>query len=159
VINSDDAQKSVRDIRHRIVDGGEDFAKLAKQYSQDVNSANLGGDMGWFPIDQYGTRVAEVLATLKDGEISQPFQTDVGWHILQRIATREQDRTQEMKRSQATDVLRGRKAEEEYDNYLRQMRSEAYVCAVGETYASASLPACGSASTPAVVEGKKAEGP
>jgi len=143
VVTSEDAQKTVRDIRARIVDGHEDFAKLAKQYSQDPNSANGGGDMGWFPIDQYGTRVAEVLATLKDNDISQPFQTDVGWHIVQLLGSRQQDRTDDAKREQARDVLRNRKAEDEYENFLRQMRSEAYTCASVAEYASPSLPQCG----------------
>jgi len=143
VVTSDDAQKTVRDIRARIVDGHEDFAKLAKQYSQDPNSANGGGDMGWFPIDQYGTRVAETLAAMKDNDISQPFQTDVGWHIVQLLGSRQQDRTDDAKREQARDVLRNRKAEDEYENFLRQMRSEAYTCASIAEYASPSLPQCG----------------
>jgi len=143
VVASEDAQHTVRDIRARIVDGHEDFAKLAKQYSQDPNSSNAGGDMGWFPIDQYGTRVAEVLAAMKDNDISQPFQTDVGWHIIQLLGSRQQDRTDEAKREQARDVLRNRKAEDEYENFLRQMRSEAYTCASVAEYSSASLPQCG----------------
>ena len=124
---SDEAQKTIADIRHRIVDGHEDFAKLAKQDSQDATTASAGGDMGWFPIDKYGSRVANVLTTLKDDELSQPFQTDVGWHIMQRLGTRQQDRTDDMKREQARDVIRNRKAEGEYENFLRQLRSEAYV--------------------------------
>jgi peptidyl-prolyl cis-trans isomerase SurA len=124
---SEEALKVASDIRHRIVDGHEDFAAVAKHDSQDPTSAGSGGDLGWFPIDQYGTRLAEVVSTLKDGETSQPFQTDVGWHVLQRLGTREQDRTAEMKRDQAREVIRNRKAEDEYENFLRQLRSEAYV--------------------------------
>ena len=99
--------------------------------------------MGWFPIDQYGTKVAETIAALKDNEISQPFQTDVGWHIMQLLATRQNDRTNETKREQAREVLRNRKAEDEYENFLRQIRSEAYTCAVSSTNASTTLPKCG----------------
>lgn len=143
VVTSDEALKTVRDVRQRIVDGHEDFDKLAKQYSQDPNSANAGGDMGWFPIDRYGTRVAEVLSTMKEEEISQPFQTDLGWHIIQLLGTRQQDRTDEAKREQAREVLRNRKSEDEYENFLRQMRSEAYTCASVPAYASPSLPQCG----------------
>lgn len=143
VVASEEALKTVRDIRQRIVDGHEDFAKLAKQYSQDPNSASAGGDMGWFAIDQYGTRVAEVLSALKEDEISQPFQTDVGWHIIQLLGTRQQDRTDEAKREQAREVLRNRKAEDEYEDFLRQLRSEAYTCAAVPAYASTSLPQCG----------------
>jgi len=145
VVSAEEARKSIDDIRRRIVDGGEDFAKLAKQHSDDAGSANSGGDLGWFPIDQYGTRVAEVVPMLKDNEISQPFQTDAGWHILQRLGTRQQDRTDDMLKEQAREVLRNRKAEEEYENFLRQMRSEAYVCAVQASDANAELPLCADA--------------
>jgi peptidyl-prolyl cis-trans isomerase SurA len=125
--SSADAKKTIEDIRHRIVDGHEDFAALAKKDSQDPNSASAGGDMGWFPIDQYGSSVATQLATLKSGEISQPFESDLGWHILQLEGTREQDRTKEMKREQARDVIRNRKAEQAYEDFLRQLRSEAFI--------------------------------
>ncbi len=125
--DSAEAKKRIEDIRHRIVDGHEDFAALAKKNSQDPNSASAGGDMGWFPIDQYGASVATQLATLKSGEVSQPFQSDLGWHIMQLEGTREQDRSKEMRREQARDVIRNRKAEQAYDDFLRQLRSEAFV--------------------------------
>ena len=127
LVSSDDALKTATDIHHRIVDGHEDFAAVAKHDSQDATTAGGGGDMGWFPVEQYGTRVAEVVSSLKDGEISAPFQTDVGWHVLQRLGTRQQDRTAETKREQAREIIRNRKAEEQYENFLRQLRSESYV--------------------------------
>jgi peptidyl-prolyl cis-trans isomerase SurA len=143
LVPSDEALKTVREIRQRIVDGHEDFAKLAKEYSKDSTTAGAGGDMGWFPIDQYGSKVAETLATMKNDEISQPFQTDVGWHIIQLLGTRKQDRTEENKRDQAREVLRNRKAEDEYENFLRQIRSEAYTCVISANLASSTLPQCG----------------
>lgn len=127
LVNSDEAKKTIASIRQRIVDGHEDFAKLAKQYSQDPNSASAGGDLGWFPINQFGPQIADALTPLKDGEISSPFQTEAGWHIIQRLGTREKDRTEQMKRDQAREVIRNRKAEEEYDNFLRQLRSESFI--------------------------------
>lgn len=125
--SSAEAKKTIEDIRHHIVDGHEDFAALAKKDSQDANTASAGGDMGWFPIDQYGSSVATQLATLKDGEVSQPFRSDLGWHIMQLEGTRQQDRTKEMKRQQAREVIRNRKAEQAYEDFLRQLRSEAFV--------------------------------
>ena len=142
VVSSDEAQREVTDLRHRIVDNNEDFAKLAKQYSQDPNSQNQGGDLGWFPIDQYGTRVSEVVASLKENEISQPFQTEAGWHVIQLLGQRQNDRTEDMRKEQARDVIRNRKAEEEYENFLRQIRSESYVCAVSSANATPELPLC-----------------
>jgi peptidyl-prolyl cis-trans isomerase SurA len=145
LVQSEEALKAVREIRQRIVDGHEDFSKLAKQYSKDSTTAGAGGDMGWFPIDQYGTKVAETIAALKEEEVSQPFQTDVGWHIMQLLGSRQNDRTDEAKRDQAREVLRNRKAEDEYENFLRQIRSEAYACVINSSMASASLSQCGAA--------------
>lgn len=125
--SSDQAKKTIEDIRNRIVNGHEDFATLAKKDSQDPSTASAGGDMGWFPIDQYGSSVATALTSLKDGEVSQPFVSDLGWHILQLEGTRQQDRSKEMKREQAREVIRNRKAEQAYEDFLRQVRSEAYV--------------------------------
>ena len=64
---------------------------------------------------------------LQDGEVSQPFTTDLGWHIVKREGTRDMDRTDDIRRSQARETLVNRKAEEEYENFLRQIRAEAYV--------------------------------
>ena len=127
LVSTDEAQRKVAELRRRLVDGKEDFAKLAKQFSQDPGSANAGGDMGWFAIDAYGPKVAEVLTTLKDEEISQPFQTEAGWHLIQMLGKREQDKTREAQREQARQAIQERKADEEYDNFLRTLRSEAYV--------------------------------
>ena len=127
LVSADEAQRKVAELRRRLVDGKEDFAKLAKQFSQDPGSANAGGDMGWFAIDAYGPKVAEVLTTLKDEEISQPFQTEAGWHLIQMLGKREQDKTREAQREQARQAIQERKADEEYDNFLRTLRSEAYV--------------------------------
>ena len=126
LVTSEEALETVRNIRKRIQDG-EDFAKLAKEFSEDKTTSNQGGDMGWFPLEQYGTRVSQVLESLSDGQLSEPFQTEVGWHIMERIETREQDRTEETKREQARETIRNRKAEEEYDAFLRQLRAESYV--------------------------------
>jgi peptidyl-prolyl cis-trans isomerase SurA len=126
LVSSDDAHKSIENIRARIV-AGEDFGKLAREFSEDKTSSNQGGDMGWFEQYDYGSRVGDVLASLKDNELSEPFQSEVGWHVMQRIGTREQDRTEEKLRETARETLRTRKSEEEYETFLRQLRAEAYI--------------------------------
>ena len=126
LLSEDKARERIDALRKRIVDGA-DFAALAKQYSDDKTTGNLGGDLGWFQAGDYGTAVASHMGTLKDGELSEPFRTDLGWHILQRIGVREVDRTVETRRAKARETLVDRKAEEEYDNFLRQMRAEAYI--------------------------------
>jgi len=126
IVSSEEALNSVKNLERRIR-GGEEFEKLAKQFSEDKASGTLGGDMGWFAKGAYGSRVESMIDTLKDGELSEPFQTEVGWHIMQRLGVHEVDKTAEYEREQARDAIRNRKAEEEYDNFLRQMRSEAFV--------------------------------
>jgi len=126
VVSSDEAQTAVSNLRKRIA-GGEAFEPLAKQFSEDKATGTLGGDMGWFPIDGYGTRVAQTIESLKDNELSEPFQTEAGWHVLQRLGSREVDRTAEFEREQAREAIRNRKFEEEYDQYLRQTKAEAYI--------------------------------
>ena len=126
LLGEDKARARIDALRKRIVEGA-DFAALAKQYSDDKTTGNLGGDLGWFQAGDYGTAVASHMGTLKDGELSEPFRTDLGWHILQRIGEREVDRTVETRRAKARETLVDRKAEEEYDNFLRQMRAEAYI--------------------------------
>ncbi len=126
LVSSDEAERAIQNIRQRIVDG-EDFAKLAKEFSEDGPTANLGGDMNWFPQDGYGARVGGIITTLKDGELSQPFETQIGWHLMQRLASRTEDRSSEAARDQARQTLGARKADEEYESFLRQVRSEAYI--------------------------------
>lgn len=121
-----DAMEQARDLRERIING-EDFAELAKEYSDDTTSANLGGDMGWFQENSYGDRVAQILAGLADNELSEPFQSQVGWHIIERLGFRETDVSEEVRRNRARNSIRQSKADTEVDRYLRQMREEAFV--------------------------------
>jgi peptidyl-prolyl cis-trans isomerase SurA len=126
LVSSAQAEAKIRELRERAL-AGEDFAKLAKENSEDGNSANLGGDLGWFVLNAYGTKVAEAVSTTADGAISEPFMSDAGWHILQRLETRTSDKTAEAERNQARQTLGNRKAEEEYESFLRQLRSETYI--------------------------------
>lgn len=126
IVSGEQAQKTVEDIHRRLL-AGEDFAKLAKEFSEDGPTANLGGDMGWFALNGYGPRVGRVLEGLKDGELSEPFDSDAGWHVLERLATRTQDRTVDAERDKARQTLGARKADEEYESFLRQLRSDAYI--------------------------------
>jgi len=126
LVTEADAKKKIDGLRSRI-EAGEDFAKLAKTDSDDATSANAGGDMGWFPIDTYGAQVGEVISNLKDGEISQPFRSNAGYHFVKRLGMRELDRTEEARRTQAHEAIQQRKAEDDFDNMLRQLKAEAYI--------------------------------
>ncbi|UXI67439.1 peptidylprolyl isomerase [Tahibacter amnicola] len=127
LVSATDAEKKIRDLRQRIVDKGEDFGQLAKAHSQDNTTANNNGDMGWFPIDTYGQQVGEVIARLKDGEVSEPFRSNVGYHFVKRLGMRELDRTDDNRRQQAREAIQQRKAEDDFENLMRQLRSEAFI--------------------------------
>lgn len=120
------AMDRIIELRQRLEDG-EDFAELAREYSDDPTSANLGGDMGWFPPDAYGDRVYQTLVAMKPGQLSEPFQTMGGWHVIELLDTREMDRTEEAIRAEARDKIRMQRAEQEIEKVLRQFRDEAYV--------------------------------
>jgi peptidyl-prolyl cis-trans isomerase SurA len=126
LLSEDKARERIGALRKRIAEGGS-FEDLAREYSEDNTTANLGGDLGWFQPGDYGTAIDRQMASLKDGELSEPFRTDLGWHIVRREGEREVDRTKEVRRTQARETLVERKAEEEYDKYVREIRAEAYV--------------------------------
>ncbi|MEO8810094.1 MAG: peptidylprolyl isomerase, partial [Rhodanobacter sp.] len=121
------AQQKAQDLYNRIVNKHEDFAALAKEFSKDDTTANLGGDMGWFQPDAWGKTIADKLGELKDGQVSQPFQSEAGWHILERLGERQSDQTVQIARSQARQAIGNRKSEQVYDDYLRDLRSNAYI--------------------------------
>jgi peptidyl-prolyl cis-trans isomerase SurA len=127
LVTEQQAEKKIRDIYHRIVDKHEDFAKLAKKDSDDDTTANNGGDMDWFAANAWGSAIQQRLESMKDGQVSKPFKVQGAWDIVQRLGVRQKDRTEQMRRSQARQAIGNRKAREAYENYLRQLRSEAYV--------------------------------
>ncbi|MGB5292356.1 MAG: peptidylprolyl isomerase, partial [Lysobacterales bacterium] len=120
------AMELIRDVHKQLIEGG-DFAALAKEYSNDVTSQNLGGDMGWFMPQTYGERIAQTLEAMQDGEISEPFQTETGWHIIERLGKREKDVTVESIRNAARNNLQQRKMDIELEKFLQEMRDEAFV--------------------------------
>jgi peptidyl-prolyl cis-trans isomerase SurA len=120
------AMDKITEIKEKL-NNSEDFAELARENSDDPTSANLGGDMGWFPPEAYGDRVYQTLMAMQVGEISEPFQTAGGWHIMELLGKREMDRTEDAIRAEARDKIRQRKAEQEVRKVLRQFRDEAFV--------------------------------
>lgn len=125
-VNEEAARQKMNALRDRVA-AGEDFAKVAKEASDDELTRNAGGDMGWFTAEQWGGAVAAQIQTLADGEVSPVFQSDAGFHLLKRIGSREQDVTDQNRRNKAREIIGQRKAEEVYDRFLRQLRADAYV--------------------------------
>lgn len=113
-------------LRERI-EKGEDFAGLAQINSEDPGSAAQGGDLGWNGPGTFVPEFEQHFAQLKDDEISEPFKTQYGWHIVQMLGHRTFDNTDEMKRRRAMDAIRASKADEETEIWVRRLRDEAYV--------------------------------
>ena len=126
VMSARQAMERINEVSNRIK-VGDDFAELAREYSDDTTSANIGGDLGWFQAGRYGDRFQETLAALEVDEISEPFQTEIGWHLIQYLGEREMDRTEEAIRGDARNKIFQRKADAELQKFLAQMRDEAYV--------------------------------
>jgi len=124
----DDAtvEQKLRLIRERILKG-EDFATLAKSVSQDPGSGAEGGDLGWTGPGTFVPEFETTLGKLKENEISQPFKTQFGWHIVQLLGRRKFDNTEDLRRQHAFAQLRESKADEETELWLRRLRDEAYV--------------------------------
>jgi peptidyl-prolyl cis-trans isomerase SurA len=126
LISPRQAMEQIREVHQKLVDG-EDFAILAKEFSDDVSSANIGGDMGWFVPQTFGERMEQTLSAMKDGEISEPFQTEEGWHIIERLGVREKDVTEAATRDAARKNIQQRKMDIELEKFLQQIRDEAFV--------------------------------
>ena len=106
---------------------GKDFAVMAKEYSEDIGSAMSGGNLGWSVPGQFVPLFEETMNTIDIGQVSKPFHSQFGWHILQVTERREQDFSENIKRSQARNILKQRKFQEELQIWLQEIRDEAFV--------------------------------
>ncbi len=113
-------------VRDRVL-AGEDFGALASVTSEDPGSATHGGDLGWTAPGTFDPQFEEVLAGLAENQISEPFRTQFGWHIVQLLGKRTYDQSDDMRRQRVLTALRESKVDEETELWLRRMRDEAYV--------------------------------
>ena len=120
-----EARRRLQTMRERIVAGG-DFGEIAKQNSEDASAAK-GGDLGWIAPGDTVPEFERVMNALKDGEVSQPTQTPFGWHLVQVVARRSEELSADRKKIAARQTIRSRKADEAYQDWLRQMRDRAFV--------------------------------
>ena len=126
VMSDEKARRQLRSLKQRILNG-EDFAKLAKANSDDTGSAVRGGDLGWTSSGDLVPEFEDAMNRLQIGQISDPFQTPFGWHIVEVMDRRKQDGAPDVMRTQARDIVRRRKIEEETELWLRRLRDESYV--------------------------------
>ena len=107
--------------------GGEDFGALARQYSDDIGSAAEGGELGWTNPGQMVPEFESAMASATEGEVTEPFRSEFGWHILEVTGRRDKDFSGEMQRNQVANYIREQKYQEELDAWLRKVREEAFV--------------------------------
>lgn len=124
---TDEAAKAEIDTLRARIAGGAELADLAREHSEDLSSQARGGDLGWFTADQFGPEFGREVAALQDGQVSAPFRTQAGWHVVQRIGSRQTDVSEQNRRAQISETIGRRKLEDEWNRFLREIRGEAYV--------------------------------
>ena len=125
----DDAtvRQKLTHMREQIVADKDDFEVLAKTNSQDPVSAVAGGDLGWAQSDTFVPEFAAVAENLKEKEISEPFHTQYGWHIMQLLGRRDFDNSADAARERAFEALRDSRVEEATELWLQQIRDESFI--------------------------------
>jgi len=124
LVSEAEARRRLVVLKERI-DNGADFAELARQHSNDLSAAK-SGDLGWLTPGDTVPEFERPMDALKPGQVSEPVQSPFGWHLIQ-VLERRVDASQERVRQHARQVLRERKSDEAYQDWLRQMRDRAYV--------------------------------
>ena len=125
LVSQDEAKRRLVALKERL-DNGADFAELARLHSNDL-SASKGGELGWVYPGDTVPEFERAMNALKPGDVSEPVQSPFGWHLIQVQDRRVQDMSEERQRQVARQALRERKAEEAYEEWLRQLRDRAYV--------------------------------
>lgn len=126
VLSEEAAEELAVELKTRI-EAGENFGDLARQYSDDIGSAAEGGELGWTNPGQMVPEFEATMAGTPEGEISAPFRSEFGWHILEVEARRDKDFSSEIRRNQIAGHIREQKYQEELDAWLRKIREEAFV--------------------------------
>ncbi|WP_150803112.1 peptidylprolyl isomerase SurA [Pseudomonas fluorescens] len=126
-IRSEEETRRLAEKLYERIESGEDFSELAKSFSEDPGSALNGGDLNWVDPNALVPEFRTVMADTPQGQLSKPFKTSYGWHVLEVLGRRATDSTSQAREQQAMTVLRNRKYDEELQTWLRQIRDEAYV--------------------------------
>lgn len=126
VMTDAEARQKLEEIRQRIVSGQAKFEDMARQYSQD-GTASQGGDLGWLSPGQTVPAFEQAMNKLKPGEISQPILSPFGWHLIEVIARRQHDATEEVRRNRARQILMERQAGPAFEDYMDQVMAQTFI--------------------------------
>jgi peptidyl-prolyl cis-trans isomerase SurA len=126
IMDEEGAQKKLLDIKRNVEDGA-DFAKLARENSEDIGSMLNGGDLGWSTPGMFVPVFEETMRKTEIGQVSDPFRSQFGWHVLLVEDRREQDMSERVIRNQAANLLRERRFDEELQTWLTDIRANAYI--------------------------------
>jgi len=126
ILTDDEAYNKLIAMRDEAMTS-DNFSELARENSEDIGSMLSGGDLGWSMPGQFVPEFTQAMDTTNIGEISLPFRSQFGWHILKVEDRRKQDMTDQYIRNQAANLLRNRRYEEEKQNWRREIRDQAYV--------------------------------
>lgn len=121
-----DSEEKIIQIRDQILNGAS-FAELAAEFSDDPGSKQEGGNLGWAGDGVYAPEFEEAIKNANLNEITKPFLTQFGWHILEVLETRVEDKTNERIEDQAFSYLFNRKFDEELESHLQELRAEAFI--------------------------------
>ena len=124
--DENDSEDDITEIRNRII-SGESFGELAREFSDDPGSKQEGGRLDWAPEGTYAPEFEKVMTESSENQISEPFLTQFGWHILEVTGIRVVDKTNERMEDQAFSYLFNRKFQEELETDLQELRAEAFV--------------------------------
>ena len=125
VVSESDARNRLTELKDRI-EHGADFAEMARLHSDDTSAAR-GGDLGWVTPGDVVPEFERAMDALKPGQLSAPFKSPFGWHIVQVLERRDQDMTKDRQRLAARQALRQRKSEDQWQEWVRQLRDKSYV--------------------------------
>lgn len=124
--NKLETKKFLQQIKNQVL-AGEDFEQLAKAHSEDKSSALDGGNLGWSTPGMFVPEFEATMNNIAIGEISEPFESQFGWHILQVTDRRQQDFSEEILRNRAQNLIRQRKYDEELQVWLQEIKDEAFI--------------------------------
>ncbi|WP_462150784.1 peptidylprolyl isomerase SurA [Pseudoalteromonas xiamenensis] len=127
ILSEEKAKTMLEGFLKDLREGKADFAELAKKHSEDPGSALKGGEYDWTDPNTYVPAFRDTLASLEKGQISEPFRTTYGWHIVQLLDKRTADKTEIAKRNRAHGILFNRKFKEESFKWQNEMREQAHV--------------------------------